>query len=430
MTDQLDAILLERFAAQHDPLPASDLVDVRARATKMYRSGDRLTFADARRMRHPIVAAAVVLGAAVLCAAAYAVVRLVIIGSPAPPPVRASEQVLEQVQNSLSGLARSGGRRVDVAKTRAEALLDTGSGPVYLWVAPTRDGNRCMYLQITGLDVRFAGGSPFLMSIGCVDATQPQALLVRVNTGVDGHTLPLVAGYIPPPAKILQLRFADGTTSRQYATTDGFVVALGSRYDPNPSAIVRNRQGRLITPSPVPFIPQRFVSGSPTGVNRFTITVPLPNHKGNLVLKVGPAARGGSCSELQVSSWSSLGGMSMRECGPNKPGPDGIEIRRGYSSMPFHRPAVTVQYLKGQVGTDIATLELVDRDGSRHPLPIHHHWVLSPINPADPPTKIIGRNATGNIVVTQRVNTNVCLKHNCMNKDKVIHAPGRKIKRH
>jgi hypothetical protein len=380
-------------------------------------------------MHRPAVAAAVLLVAALLSAAAYAVVRLVIIGSPAPPPVRASEQVLERVQNSLSALAHSGGRQVEVAKTRAEGLLTTSSGPVYLWVAPSSDGNRCMYLQITGLDVRFAAGSPFLMSIGCVDAQQPQALLVRVNTGVDGHTLPLVAGYLPPPAKTLQLRFADGTTSRQYATTDGMVVALGSRYDPNPSAIVRDQQGKMITPSPVPLIMQRFVSGSPTGVSRFTITVPLLDHKGKLVLKVGPAARGGSCSQLQISSWSALGGMTMLGCGPNKPGPDEIQIERGYSAMPFHHPTEAVQYLKGQVGTDITTLELIKQDGTREALPIHHHWVLAQINPADPPTEIVARDATGNIVVTHRINAHVCLDRSCMKDVKVINAPGRKISR-
>ena len=67
-------------------------------------------------------------------------------------------------------------------------------------------------------------------------------------------------------------------------------------------------------------------------------------------------------------------------------------------------------------------------DGSRHPLPIHHRWVLYQINPADPPTRIIARDAEGSVVVTQRINVKLCLERSCMKNVKVVHAPGRKIK--
>jgi hypothetical protein len=203
------------------------------------------------------------------------------------------------------------------------------------------------------------------------------------------------------------------------------VIALGSRYDPDPTAIVRDDRGKVVSPNPVPFIPQRFVSASPTGVDRFTITLPLLDHQGKLVLKVGPAGRGGSCSQLQIFG-SATGGSTTIDCGPNEPSADEIEVNRGLTALSLHRPLQYVQYLNGQVGSEIATLQLVFKDGSRQALPIHHRWVLYQINPAHPPTEIIARNSAGSMVATRPVNPDPCLRFTCTGNVKIIKGLGHK----
>jgi hypothetical protein len=378
MNDHLDTVLRERFSIQHDALPSSDLADVHKRISRSTarRNGGRRADSDGLRARasagwriqRPATVLPALLAAVVLSAAAYAVVRLVIVGSPAPPPVRASEKVLALARDAMVGLNPPGSTKVEVAKTEAGAVLNTSSGPVYLWVAPTTSGSRCLYLQITGLSVRFAGGGPFLMAAGCVSPDQSQPLLYRVNTGVQGHTLALVGGYVPPPARTLQLQFANGNKSERFAITNGFVVAQGSSSDPRPTAIVRDRHGDVITPNPVKFIPQLFVSASPTGPVAFTITLHLLKHLGNLVLHVAPAARGGTCSQISAP-W----GAVSSACGGRPLPPDEIEVSRTFQAN-FLAPHQQIMYLIGEVGTDVATLELRYQNGGRQQLPIHHRW--------------------------------------------------------
>ena len=287
MIDPFETVLRDRFAALRDPVPPPDLNDVRDRFARLREAAPRPS-----RFSRPLTLAVVLVVAGLLAAGAYALYETVIVGSPAPPAVLASEAVLERVEDAMAAMPGFRGMQIEASRTRAGAVLDTSAGPVYLWVAPTRSGSRCMFLQITGLDLRFAGGSPFLLSAGCVDPQQPQTELVRVNTGVGGHTLPLVAGYLAAPASSLQLRFSDGTMSRRYAAHDGFVLALGSRYDPSPTAILRDRGGSTTAPSPV--VRQLFVSASPTGAFRFTFTIRLPRHEGTLAFSAGPAPNGGS----------------------------------------------------------------------------------------------------------------------------------------
>ena len=353
----------------------------------------------ARRFRaRRLLVVGALLAVAIVSTAAYAVVRYAIVGSPAPPPVKISELVLNQIKNTITSFGLRNVGKVEIAKTRAAAVLATSSGPVYLWVAPTTTGSRCAYLQITGLDARFSGGTPFLMALQpavCIDANQRQPFLNIINTGVQGKTLSFAVGYVPPPARTLQLLFANGTTSPRTPIRDGFVIVPGSPSDPRPEAVIRDQHGHLIDTSHA-FLRPLFVSTSPVGPSQFTLTLRLRGNLGNLVLRVGPAARGGTCNML-TTPW---GGSTS--CGPDMTTADEINVYRDLFGNP-RPPHQQIIYLTGQVGSSIATLELHYPDGSHKTLPIHHHWVLYQLNPNHPPNELIGRNQAGTIIATQRI---------------------------
>jgi len=347
----------------------------------------------------PLVAAVIL--ALLLSGAAYAVVRYVIIGSPAPPQIKVSEQALDRAEASLDVFGPDTVGQVEVARTRAEGILTTGSGPVYLWVAPTRQGSECAFLEITGLDVTMTNGSPFLMRvgrgpIGCISPGGKEPLLDVVNVGIDGRTLSVVTGYVPPPAKSVTLRFANGPTSRAYPVIDGYVLALGSPADPRPEAIIRSADGHEIGSLQRPF-PLR-LRMNPTGPAEFTITLRLRHTPGTLTLRVGPAADGGTCTQLQSSN-----GTFFSICGHHVSA-DAIHVHLGSIGSP-RQPRSQVLYLEGPVGTNIAKLELLYPNGSHAGIPIEHGWVLYELNPAEQPTpsKLIARDTSGAVVATQAV---------------------------
>jgi hypothetical protein len=161
----------------------------------------------------------------------------------------------------------------------------------------------------------------------------------------------------------------------------------------------------------VRYLGQLFVSSSPTGVLRFTITIPLADHKGTLALKVGPAGQGRSCRQLEITH-AGLAGMAIRVCGSREPLPNAVDIHPGYMTG--------IRYLEGHVGKRVTSLKLLFSNGSQEPLPLHHHWALYQINPDDPPVEIIARNKTGTVVARSHVSPGSCLNHNCRAKEVVI----------
>ena len=87
MTQMQEDLLAPRFAALANPLDDSDWLDVVSRARV---APDSQPKSERRRrtVRRPLALAAALAIAAILAAASYAVVRYVIVGSPAPPRSR------------------------------------------------------------------------------------------------------------------------------------------------------------------------------------------------------------------------------------------------------------------------------------------------------------------------------------------------------
>jgi hypothetical protein len=103
--------------------------DVEHRAASLTTEPRRAHTSKQRRRPHlgrPLLATVIL--ALLLSGAAYAVVRYVIIGSPAPPQIKVSEQALERAEASLDVFGPDTVGQVDLSYTRAEGILTSRSG--------------------------------------------------------------------------------------------------------------------------------------------------------------------------------------------------------------------------------------------------------------------------------------------------------------
>jgi hypothetical protein len=199
--DELTA--LREFGIALDPGSASARAVARAAL-------DRRLARRPRWFHRPAAVAVVAIVAVIVAGGAFALTRYVIVGSPAPQDVQSQEALISGVKATLRSHASTTGVLVD--QTKAAAVVSTDSGPVYLWVAPTRDGGDCQYLDITA--AKQPDGNPNLEG-GCtsssghpfaIDASFPWTRLP------DGKGLALVYGYAEDPATKIQIHFQSGAT--------------------------------------------------------------------------------------------------------------------------------------------------------------------------------------------------------------------------
>src|SRR5205085_10403495 len=105
---------------------------------------------------------------------------------------------------------------------------DASTGPVYLWVAPTKRGGSCQFLQVVGTEL--PGGRPNL-SGGC-SITRPSFGFGLSTTRVhDGRLLALLHGRAAPPARSVRVRFANGSHRVFALSRDGYLLAEVSSHD-------------------------------------------------------------------------------------------------------------------------------------------------------------------------------------------------------
>jgi hypothetical protein len=169
--------------------------------------------------RRPAALVVVAALAAAIAGGAFALTQLVFVGSPAPLDVRAQVEFDAGVKETLASHAATTG--VIVAETTAAAVLETASGPAYLWVAPTVTGGECQFLDFA--NDRQPNGAPNL-SGGCslrhtrpIDATFSW-------TRVQGHPVALVYGYAKAPATRIVVHFASGAEKITPVTTHHFMI--------------------------------------------------------------------------------------------------------------------------------------------------------------------------------------------------------------
>jgi hypothetical protein len=169
----------------------------------------------------------VMIVAAAVAGTAFAVSRLVFVGSPAPLDVQAQVEFGAGVKATLASHAATTG--VIVAETTAAAVLETAGGPAYLWVAPTVAGGECQFLDFA--NDRQRDGAPNL-SGGC-SLRHTRAIDATFSwTRVQGHPVALVYGYAQAPATRIVVHFAGGAEKTVPVTTHHFMIDLPAGHGP------------------------------------------------------------------------------------------------------------------------------------------------------------------------------------------------------
>jgi hypothetical protein len=218
--DELTA--LREFGIALDPGSASTRAVARA----------ALDLRIARRPRwfhRPAAVTVAAVVAAVVAGGAFALARYVIAGSPAPQDVQSQVALLSGVKATLRSHARTTGVLVD--ETKAAAVVSTDSGPVYLWLAPTRNGGDCLFLEVAAAPQ--PDGNPNLQG-GCVtghpyalDASFPWLRLPN------GKGLALVYGYAQEPATKVRIHFQSGAISTAEMNGRYFMVEVPAGDSPD-----------------------------------------------------------------------------------------------------------------------------------------------------------------------------------------------------
>ena len=346
-----------------------------------------------RRTRsRPVVLFAVFMAAAILTAAGYAVVRYVIVGSSAPKAVKDRMRLLDTVKGELIPKVhrRSG---IEVERTRAAAVIQASTGPVYLWVAPTERGGHCRFVQIVGTEL--PGGRPNL-SGGCVSPKQKFDINVS-GTRVSGRWLRLVVVHAAPPARTVRVRFADGTRRSFELSRDGFLLVEVRRAVREVSVL--NGSGRVLNRLRSLPAPGRRSFPRPTGPAHTVAVIRTVRTHRPIVLRVAPGANGTRCTILITP------GGTGRGCGGRPPKPD--EMAVSMEQIGSARSHGMLLYW-GAVGSKIDMVQLRFEDGARVSLPIHEGFVLYQVKPYDfvagrRPIELVARDRTGEVVASRRL---------------------------
>lgn len=162
MRDSLDQALSERFALQHDELPAPNFADVLGRAAQISTSRlPRTRREDYRRwLVRPALAAALVVGVLAGAGVGIAAGFGAFDGTPAPPDVSATFAQ----QNKMADYAIQQGfarfAHVDVSKAHGVIEIQTPDGPQDLWAAPNDQGGQCLFIDYANDPVGSSGGKP------------------------------------------------------------------------------------------------------------------------------------------------------------------------------------------------------------------------------------------------------------------------------
>jgi hypothetical protein len=390
-----EMVRLRLFRATSAPSPAA-----RAAAAQALQAAMRGR--PHRGFRPAVVVAALV--AAVIVTAAYAVVREVIVGAPAPPSVTHAEQLLTEVKGQLIPQARKT-PGIEIGKTIAAAAIATPVGPAYIWVAPDRYGGYCPYLQIVALDL--PGGRPNL-SGGC---TQQKVWVGISLIRVRGQLLGWLQGHATlPGARTINVRFADGS-SHTYPLTNGFILAVVNPNAAVASTAVLDAAGHILASHNVAS-PTSPLTQSARQHRAFQIQLAraqlhtvatlrtIGTHR--LLVEEGEANR--ECKRLHVpdielAPGHRLTGAVATGCGTRPLGPTSLDIGPGQ----FGAAPDGLLLLWGPVGTEIRSLEILFQDGTHVHIPIHEGYILYQINPKNyasghRPTKLVGRNDARQIV--------------------------------
>jgi hypothetical protein len=337
------------------------------------------------------------LGGVVLLAAgtAYVLGTGVIDGDPVPRAVKDEVQRVNRVRGELIPSVREG-PRVLAEETRAAAVLQASTGPVYLWVAPTESGDRCLFLQVVGTEG--PDGRPNLGG-GCGRGAPGLEASLSGTRVRDGRWLVLVHGRVERPVERVEIRVEDGPRIVPPLSDGFFLVEVPGVADsevPSLEIVGRAADGRVVSRRKQGRQPN--LQEHPVGIAGESPVLEILTRRTRKPIKLYVVERGGErCSVLETP-----GGTASGCGGGSPPGPREIPIRPNQiGSAPKG-----MLLLWGEVGRGIATLELRFEDGRVEKLPLARHFTLYQVDPSDfalgrRPVELIGRGTEGRVVGRQ-----------------------------
>ncbi len=344
-----------------------------------------------RVLSRPLVLFAAVAAAAILTAVGYAVVKYVVVGSPAPKAVKDRLTLLDTVKGELIPKVHRGSG-IDVEKTRAAAVIQASTGPVYLWVAPTKQGGYCRFVQIVGTEL---SGRPNLAG-GCTSPKQKVDIGVS-GSRVHGKWLGLVVGHAAAPARSVRVRFAKGARRSFDLSRDGFLLVevKGTVRE----ITVLTGTGRVLSHRRSLPATGRHSFPKQAGPAHTVAVIHTVRTGRPITLRVWRATNGDRCTTLITP------GGTGRSCGGRPPKPD--EMAVAPEQIGSARSHGMLLYW-GSVGSRIETVELRFEDGTRVALPIHEGFVLYQVRPSNfvsgrRPIELVARNGPGEVVATRKL---------------------------
>jgi hypothetical protein len=304
----------------------------------------------------------------------------VIAGKPAPEDVKSALQERNEVPEPVLELIDDLSPEVIADRARGVMSVQTTRGQVNLWVAPTKDGGYCAYVETeTGGSSACGNDSDFGLRVPGLSAD------LRPLDARNGSDNRLAFGRIIgwKPGDRVELRLDDG--SRLAArVADGWLL----REFPEGTTLVRIhllRAGAIVatqemlppTPAPTPAVP------SPDDYRTLLEVETLTGD--TAVLSVAPAPPGQECYRVSTVNSESA------SCGDLPTG--GIAINGDLTSA----------LLFGSVQVPAASLEVVFEDGERDDVPLKEGYFLYAV-PAGHvkrgrlPKEFIARDAAGKVV--------------------------------
>lgn len=243
MMNGSDELLATRFAATRDELEDSDWGDVKRRLSGRQR----------RRPRMLLLAAVIATVAVPAGLAVSGTIRDVFFGTPAPDPVRAALDQSNATRRAWANWAKEHGLTpppfgptVDSSRAYGVIALTTTDGPLALWVAPSKNGNRQCWLVAFASD-KAAHGQIANGQTTCELTRQPLDNISFAYTWSHSHPdLKLLSGKVYADATTITVHFQDRNPA-QLQLTDHFFLATFPRTTKAPIRIdATNKNGDTV----------------------------------------------------------------------------------------------------------------------------------------------------------------------------------------
>lgn len=376
--------------------------DFRARAAldpaarERARAALRSAIAGRRAQRSRVVVVAATLTVLLVGGgSAYALAREFLVGAPAPADVK------EQAARGSSGRPLIGnppkGPEVRPEGMVLAASLESSVGMVYLWRAPSdTEDTICLYTQIAGTEQ--PDGSPNLGG-GCGGGSGPIDSTFSGSTMRDGRWLSLVYGRVGPAVHRLVLELGERRipiplTGRFFLSE---IEGVGPDAQPRLRFLGYDAAGRKVAEHEQPGWGSReFLLSECRDISGQKPALEILTRRTKKPIRAYAFERGGTrCSVLATPGGSSSG--SSRPPGRR-------EIPIGVTQIGAGDRALVLIW--GEVGREIAKLELEFDDGRVERLPLADHVTLYQVAPDDyakgrQPVKLIGRDAAGKVIAEQ-----------------------------